>query len=73
MGALFFRDAETALSQSPQLGHCHDDKDFITGPEAYPSCFVTYMSLLLAMLACGSFNLLGARRELWQSITFEEV
>jgi hypothetical protein len=29
-------------------------KDCIEGPEAYPSCSITCMSLLLAMLACGS-------------------
>jgi hypothetical protein len=34
---------------------------------------MTYMSLYLAMLACGSFNWPVARRELRQPITFEEV
>jgi hypothetical protein len=43
------------------------------GPEAYPSCFVTYMSLHLAMLTCGSFNWKATSREFRQPITFEEV
>jgi hypothetical protein len=43
------------------------------GLEAYPGYFVTYMSLHLAMLACGSFNLQGIRREPRQPITFEEI
>jgi hypothetical protein len=48
-------------------------KDCIRGLEAYPSCSVTYMSLHLAVPACGSFNWPVTRRELRQPITFEEV
>jgi hypothetical protein len=34
---------------------------------------MTYMSLYLATLACGSFKWLVTRRELRQQVTFEEV
>jgi hypothetical protein len=51
----FFQDAETAVSHSPPLGLCHgNQKNCIGWLEADPSCYVTCVSLHLAMLACGS-------------------
>jgi hypothetical protein len=70
----FIHDAQTAVSQPPLLGLSHDAQNTVSGGlEAYPTCSMTYMSLHLSMLACGSFNWLGTRRELTQPITFEEV
>jgi hypothetical protein len=48
-------------------------EDCIRGLQAYPSCSVIYVSLYLAMLACGSFNWPVTSKELRQPITFEEV
>jgi hypothetical protein len=50
----FFRNAETAVSQSPLLSISRQPKNCIGQPEAEPSCSVTCICLRLARLACGS-------------------
>jgi hypothetical protein len=70
VGVLYFsRDAETAISQSPLPGLCHDNQKILSGGRKP----MTYMSLHLAMLACGSFNCWGIRKEFRQPVTLEEV
>jgi hypothetical protein len=68
-------DEKTAISQSVSSHYVVSvmtTKRLYRGPEGHHSCSVTYMSLHLATLACGSFNWPVTRRKLRQPITFEE-
>jgi hypothetical protein len=64
------RDCSQSISQSvsqsvPTIqSRLRRPKDCIGGPEAYHRCYVSYMGLHLATLACGTFNWPISRRGL---------
>jgi hypothetical protein len=69
---VFSRDSETVVSPHYSVSATRTER-FYRGAGSQPICPITYMTLYLETVACGSFNWRGIRKGLRQPIIFEEV